>query len=112
MYLDSVRLRGVSGARAYLTANAKKVVMDKVQAFEDRLTKLSAVWWTPKAFVLDVSVALQQNDLWSLLDPGSTVKAAPNKSRDHQRDNTRSHPRMGTPEVDLSFDGLDLEEED
>lgn len=112
MYLDSVRLRGVSGARAYLTANAKKVVMDNVQAFEDRLTKLSAVWWTPEAFVLDVSVALQQNDLWSLLDPGSTVKAAPKKSREHQRDNPRSYARMGTPEVDLSFDGLDLEEED
>lgn len=47
MYLDSVRLRGVNGARAYLTANAKKVVMDNVQVFEDRLTKLSAVWWTP-----------------------------------------------------------------
>ena len=72
MYLDSVRLRGVSGARAYLTANAKKVVMDKVQAFEERLTKLSAVWWTPEAFVLDVCSSLEQHGLWSLLNPGAS----------------------------------------
>ena len=97
MYLDSVRLRGVSGARAYLTANAKKVVMDKVQAFEDRLTKLSAVWWKPEAFVLDVSVALRQNDLWSLLDPVALSKSH-RKSRGSTSATTLAALRVWEPQ--------------
>lgn len=112
MYLDSVRLRGVTGARAYLTANAKKVVMDKVQDFEDRLTKLSAVWWTPEAFVLDMCVALQQNDMWSLLNPGRIVKATPKKSEEYQRGTPRRPARTATPVVELSFNGLDPDEDE
>jgi hypothetical protein len=109
MYLDCVRLRGVSGARAYLTTGAKKVVMDKVQDNENLLTKLSAVWWTPEAFVLDVRLALEQHDLWPLLSPGASSKASPAvDSRDKRITRQGARTMEGNPH----FAGLEPDDEE
>ena len=109
MYLDCVRLRGVSGARAYLTTGAKKVVMDKVQDNENLLTKLSAVWWTPEAFVLDVRLALEQHDLWPLLSPGASSKASPVVE---PRDKRITRQGARTMEGDPYFAGLEPDDDE
>lgn len=109
MYLDCVRLRGVSGARSYLTADAKKVVMDKVQDNENLLTKLSAVWWTPEAFVLDVRLALEQHDLWPLMSPGASSKASPVVE---PRDKRITRQGARTMEGDPYFAGLEPDDDE
>lgn len=116
MYLDSVRLRGVSGARAYLTVNAKKKVMDKVQELEGRLTKLGAVWWTPEAFVLDVCSALKQHGLWPLLSPGGSGSSSSSKVRPlvpvlQSPAKISDRPSRKTLEVDPHFAGLEEDDE-
>lgn len=107
MYLDCVRLRGVSGARSYLTAGAKKAVMDKVQENENLFTKLSAVWWTPEAFVLDVRSALEQHGLWPLLNPGAISKAPSVTPVLEPRGKRPNRQGTKAPEVDPHFAGLE-----
>jgi hypothetical protein len=109
MYLDCVRLRGVSGARSYLTAGAKKAVMDKVQENENLLTKLSAIWWTPEAFVLDVRLALEQHDLWPLLSPGASSKASPVVE---PRDKRITRQGASTMDGDPHFAGLEPDDDE
>lgn len=112
MYLDCVRLRGVSGARSYLTAGAKKAVLDKVQKNEILLTNLSAVWWTPEAFVLDVRSALEHHGLWTLLNPGASSKPPSVMLVLEPRGKRPGRQGARTAEVDPHFAGLEDDDDE
>lgn len=68
-YLDSVRLRGVNGARRWLAESAtdQKAASVQIVAFEKQLARLAAPWWRPNEFHASLATVLQTSSAWRFL---------------------------------------------
>jgi hypothetical protein len=68
-YLDSVRLRGVRGARLHLLAQCKnsKEVKELVADYDKRLSSTGAKWWSGLDHTQQLSVLLEASPFWAFL---------------------------------------------
>lgn len=63
--LDSVRLRGVAGARAHFRSAKRGAAA--VEALDQLLARFVASWWDPEALAHDVHEALLATPVWTML---------------------------------------------
>lgn len=68
-YIDSVRLRGMHGARAHLSSQCGKAgeVMNQVAEYEARLAKMAAPWWSSEEYAASLLDTLKKSAAWRLL---------------------------------------------
>lgn len=68
-YIDSVRLRGVHGARAHLSSQCGKAseVMNQVAEYEARLARMTAPWWSAEEHAASLLDTLKKSAAWRLL---------------------------------------------
>ncbi len=68
-YVDSVRLRGVHGARAHWKAQCGegRDVMDQITEFETRLGRMAAPWWKPEEYAASLLETLKKSAAWKFL---------------------------------------------
>jgi hypothetical protein len=68
-YIDSVRLRGMHGARAHLSMQCGKSseVMNQVAEYEARLGRMAAPWWNAEEYAASLLETLKKSAAWSFL---------------------------------------------
>lgn len=68
-YIDSVRLRGMHGARAHLSSQCGKAseVMNQVAEYEARLARMAAPWWNAEEYSSSLLDTLKNSAAWRLL---------------------------------------------
>ena len=68
-YVDSVRLRGVHGARAHWKAQCGegREVMAQIAEFEARLGRMAAPWWKPEKYAASLLETLKKSAAWKFL---------------------------------------------
>lgn len=68
-YIDSVRLRGVHGARAHLSSQCGKAseVMNQVAEYEARLGRMAAPWWSAEEHAASLLDTLKKSAAWRFL---------------------------------------------
>lgn len=68
-YVDSVRLRGVHGARAHWKAQCGegREVMAQITGFEARLGRMAAPWWKPEEYAASLLETLKKSAAWKFL---------------------------------------------
>lgn len=68
-YVDSVRLRGVHGARTHWKAQCGegREAMAQIAGFEARLGRMAAPWWKPEAYAASLLETLKKSAAWKFL---------------------------------------------
>ena len=68
-YVDSVRLRGVYGARAHWKAQCgeSREVMAQITEFEARLGRMAAPWWKAENYAASLLETLQKSAAWKFV---------------------------------------------
>lgn len=68
-YVDSVRLRGVYGARAHWKAQCgeSREVMAQITEFEARLGRMAAPWWKAESYAASLLETLQKSAAWKFV---------------------------------------------
>lgn len=68
-YVDSVRLRGVHGARTHWKAQCGegREAMAQIAEFEARLGRMAAPWWKPEAYAASLLETLKKSAAWKFL---------------------------------------------
>lgn len=68
-YLDSVRLRGLNGARRWLVESAtdQKAALVQIVVFEKQLARMLAPWWRPNEFHASLATVLRTSAAWRFL---------------------------------------------
>ncbi|MDH1293851.1 hypothetical protein N5C43_21675, partial [Comamonas terrigena] len=68
-YIDSVRLRGMHGARAHLSMQCGKAseVMNQVAEYEARLARMAAPWWNAEEYAASLLETLKKSSAWRFL---------------------------------------------
>lgn len=68
-YLDSVRFRGVSGARVFMTKACRNMgeVSRTISELEGRLSRLQAKWWDAQRFNTGLMALLQDAPIWKFI---------------------------------------------
>ncbi len=68
-YVDSVRLRGVHGARAHwkVQCGEGREVMAQIAEFEARLGRMAAPWWKPEEYAASLLETLKKSAAWKFL---------------------------------------------
>lgn len=68
-YVDSVRLRGVYGARAHWKAQCgeSREVMAQITEFEARLGRMAAPWWKAENYAASLMETLQKSAAWKFV---------------------------------------------
>lgn len=68
-YIDSVRLRGMHGARAHLSMQCGKSseVMNQVAEYEARLGRMAAPWWNAEEYAASLLETLKKSAAWNFL---------------------------------------------
>ena len=68
-YVDSVRLRGVYGARAHWKAQCGegREVMAQITEFEARLGRMAAPWWKAENYAASLLETLQKSAAWKFV---------------------------------------------
>lgn len=68
-YVDSVRLRGVHGARTHWKAQCGegREAMAQIAEFEARLGRVAAPWWKPEAYAASLVETLKKSAAWKFL---------------------------------------------
>lgn len=68
-YVDSVRLRGVYGARAHWNAQCgeSREVMAQITEFEARLGRMAAPWWKAENYAASLLETLQKSAAWKFV---------------------------------------------
>jgi len=68
-YVDSVRLRGVHGARTHWKAQCGegREVMAQIAEFEAHLGRMAAPWWKPEQYAASLLETLKKSAAWKFL---------------------------------------------
>lgn len=68
-YVDSVRLRGVHGARAHWKAQCGegREAMAQIAEFEARLGRMAAPWWKPEEYAASLLETLKKSAAWKFV---------------------------------------------
>lgn len=68
-YLDTVRLRGMSGARAYIQELSGKgpAVTNQISDWERKLHLMAAPWWKPNEYAASLLETLRGSAAWKFL---------------------------------------------
>ena len=68
-YVDSVRLRGIYGARAHWKTQCGEggEVMAQIAEFEARLGRMAAPWWKPEEYSASLLETLKKSAAWKFL---------------------------------------------
>lgn len=68
-YIDSVRLRGMHGARAHLSMQCGKAseVMNQVAEYEARFARMVAPWWNAEEYAASLLETLKKSSAWHFL---------------------------------------------
>lgn len=68
-YIDSVRLRGMHGARAHLSSQCGKgsEVMNQVAEYEARVARMAAPWWNAEDYAASLLETLKKSAAWHFL---------------------------------------------